>query len=205
MRIINGYGPAECCVCCCTFVDADGFETGKIGKAIGSVAWIVDPGNHNKLTPLGSIDKLLIEGPILAHVYLGDAKKTNTSFINDPAWLLQSTPGHPGRHSQLYKTGDLVYYSPDGNLMYIGRKDALVNIRGRRIELGKIEHHLRACLPNTRQVAVDVVSPGAGTADAADATLAAFLQLDQGSFDTTPANQVKTAMRWPPSLSIFPT
>ncbi|KAF2463979.1 acetyl-CoA synthetase-like protein, partial [Lindgomyces ingoldianus] len=175
VRMINGYGPAECCVCCCTFSDVQGFESGKIGKPVASVSWVVDPQNHNQLAPLGSIGELLVEGPILARGYLNDHEKTKRAFINDPAWLLEGGGGRSGRQGRMYKTGDLVYYGPDGNLVYVGRKDDQVKVRGQRVELGEIEYHVRECMTEAQQIAVEVIFPAG---DKESATLAVFLQLD---------------------------
>jgi non-ribosomal peptide synthetase component F len=85
---------------------------------------MVDPMNHNKLVPLGAIGKLLVEGPILAPGYLNDLEKTAAAFIEDLPWLLRGGGGYPGRRGRLYKTGDLVRYDPNGNLVYIGCKDS---------------------------------------------------------------------------------
>jgi acyl-CoA synthetase (AMP-forming)/AMP-acid ligase II len=139
------------------------------------VSWVVDPENHDRLAPLGSVGELLVEGPILARGYLNDADKTAAAFINDPAWLLEGCEGHGGRRGRLYKTGDLVRYDGDGNLVCLGRKDGQVKVRGQRVELGEIEYHLRQCLPEVKQLAVEVVVPP----DQKDKTmLAAFVQLD---------------------------
>ncbi|KFZ05273.1 hypothetical protein V502_09973, partial [Pseudogymnoascus sp. VKM F-4520 (FW-2644)] len=177
VNIINAYGPAECTVLCTAYFGIQGFKSGLIGKSIASVCWVVDPENHDRLAPLGSIGELLIEGPILARGYLNDPQKTKAAFIDDPTWLLQGGGGHPGRRGRMYKSGDLAYYAPDGNLMYAARKDGQVKLRGLRVELGEVEHHLRECIPEAQQSAVEVIMP-AGEKE--NATLAAFLQLDDG-------------------------
>ncbi|KAF1937772.1 acetyl-CoA synthetase-like protein [Clathrospora elynae] len=186
VQVINTYGPTECSVTCTGYIGLQGFKSGMIGKSIASVSWVVDPNNHNKLAPLGSIGELLVEGPILARGYLDDAEKTAAAFIEDPAWLLQGGGGHPGRHGRLYKTGDLVSYDPDGNLIYVGRKDSQVKIRGQRVELGEIEHHMRECVPESQQTAVEVIFLGG---EKSSATLAAFLQLEDKKIDALRAGK----------------
>ncbi|KAK1911236.1 hypothetical protein P3342_011838 [Pyrenophora teres f. teres] len=84
--------------------------------------------------------------------------------------------GYAGRRGRLYKTGDLVQYNDDGNLVCLGRKDSQVKLRGQRIELGEIEHHLRECLPEATQMAVEVILP---SEESKHATLAAFVRLEQ--------------------------
>ncbi|EFQ92826.1 hypothetical protein PTT_10009, partial [Pyrenophora teres f. teres 0-1] len=180
VQLINGYGPTECCIVC-TMYTTQSFKSGTIGTAIASVSWVVDPENHHKLAPLGSIGELLMEGPILSRGYLNDTDKTAAAFIDDPAWLLEGCEGHVGRQGRLYKTGDLVYYNPDGNLVCVGRKDNQTKVRGQRVELGEIEHHIRQCLPEARQMAVEVVLP---SGDRNNATLAAFVRLDDHCHNT---------------------
>ncbi|KAL7771437.1 hypothetical protein CFE70_001380 [Pyrenophora teres f. teres 0-1] len=176
VQLINGYGPTECCIVCAGYTTTQAFTTGTIGRAIASVSWVVDPENHHKLAPLGSVGELLVEGPILARGYLNDAEKTAAAFIEDPAWLMDGCQGYAGRHGRLYKTGDLVQYNDDGNLICLGRKDSQVKLRGQRIELGEIEHHLRECLPEATQMAVEVILP---SEESKHATLAAFVRLEQ--------------------------
>lgn len=43
----------------------------------------------------------------------------------------------------MYRTGDIVRFLPDGNIEFIGRRDAQVKIRGFRIELTEIEGVIR--------------------------------------------------------------
>lgn len=77
--------------------------------------------------------QLLIEGPIVARGYLNNPEKTAEVFIQDPAWGEKQ----PGKVRRLYKTGDLAYFSADGSIMFVGRKDTQVKVRGQRMELGE--------------------------------------------------------------------
>lgn len=45
--------------------------------------------------------------------------------------------------------GDVVRYNTDGNLVYIGRRDSQIKLRGQRVELGDIERHLQNLLFET--------------------------------------------------------
>ncbi|KAJ6279029.1 hypothetical protein J3E71DRAFT_242872 [Bipolaris maydis] len=155
VRLIHVYGPTECCVYSTAYFDINASRPAVIGKSIASVSWVVDPDNHYRLAPLGSVGELLIEGPILARGYLDDMEKTAAAFISDPVWLVEI-----GRTGRVYKTGDLVFYNADGDLVYVGRKDGQVKIRGQRVELGEIEHQVRECMPAFEQVAAEVITPG---------------------------------------------
>lgn len=157
-RVINTYGPTECCVDC---VFSDFITTsapGLIGTSAGSVTWIVDPDDHNQLTPIGSTGELLVEGQVLARSYLNSPEKTAEAFVQDPEWLLRGVDDRPGRKGRLYKTGDLVKYTTDGKIVYVGRKDTQVKIHGQRVELGEIESQISEHMPQATRVVAEVVS-----------------------------------------------
>jgi amino acid adenylation domain-containing protein/non-ribosomal peptide synthase protein (TIGR01720 family) len=147
------YGPSEASINSAWKDFKHGGEPTNIGRAIGSVSWIVDPNNKNRLMPVGCKGELLIEGPILSRGYLNDPEKTALAFITDPEWA--QTGGNAGR--RFYCTGDLVHYTSEGEMMYLGRKDSQVKLNGQRIELGEIEHHLKLNLPAEAQSAVELV------------------------------------------------
>ncbi|PWY88912.1 hypothetical protein BO70DRAFT_330553 [Aspergillus heteromorphus CBS 117.55] len=149
VRLVNGYGPSECCVCSSSNRKVvPGTPPNDIGTSVGGACWVADRDNHDRLAPVGCIGELLVEGHTLARHYLKNEAKTAAAFIPRPAWLPWA------RCDRLYKTGDLVRYSPDGSLLFIGRKDTQVKIRGQRVELGEVEYHL--ALPE--QVSQSVVA-----------------------------------------------
>ncbi|KAJ4188794.1 Nonribosomal peptide synthetase 30 [Fusarium falciforme] len=168
--LINAYGPCECtAVSMINPTHTSKMNVRKalgIGKGFGQVTWVVDPQDHNRLASPGAVGELLLEGPYISQGYLNNEQKTREAYIEDPTWLLQGTIAVPGRRGRLYKTGDLVQYSEDGDgsLMFVGRKadDAQVKIRGQRAELGEIELRVQQALKHDKtvqEVVVDVIVP----------------------------------------------
>ncbi|KAI9826788.1 MAG: hypothetical protein M1819_007259 [Sarea resinae] len=185
VHLISGYGPTECCVFCVyTPMSGTRYRAEVIGRAIGSLLWVVNPTDHHRLTPIGSVGELVIQGPLLGRGYLNDKNKTDISFITSPAWL-ESYPGVS--HSvRLYKTGDLVRYNSNGTLSFVGRKDTQVKVNGQRIELGEIEHHIKAHLSEAIHIAVDAIAP---TTDSQRQILTAFL-----SFKDESRSEIKASL-----------
>ncbi|KAH7245532.1 hypothetical protein BKA59DRAFT_397427 [Fusarium tricinctum] len=160
LNLIICYGPAECSITCSGTEPATvSSDPPNVGHALGCRMWIVDPTDHNRLAPVGCVGEILVEGPILARGYLKDAEKTTAAFIEHPAFIKRfSGDSQPHR---FYKTGDLGYYRPefDGSIGFAGRKDTQVKVRGQRVELGEIEHHIYA-RPEVQHVVATVPSAG---------------------------------------------
>ncbi|MCJ1378045.1 hypothetical protein MMC17_001141 [Xylographa soralifera] len=177
LRLILAYGPTECCVICFTLDTSQCTPgDGDIGRAISGRAWIVEANDFNILAPVGAIGELLIEGPVLARGYLNDNMKTKEAFIGSPHWIAKHKTHNPSR---FYRTGDLVKYNEDGSIKFVGRIDHQVKLRGQRLELGEVEHHLwnivSAC-GEMAEVVVEVVTP-AGEPQVP--TLVAFLRANE--------------------------
>jgi amino acid adenylation domain-containing protein len=168
VNLFNDYGPAECSILAVMTRSYLDTPCSMIGKAQGGRAWVVDKADHNRLVPVGCVGELLIEGPLLARGYLKNPEKTNESYIYNPAWASKVSP-NPTR---LYKTGDLVRYVQDGNMLCLGRKDTQIKIRGLRVELGEIEHHVKTSSFGTQKQAVEKILLGG---DVENAALAAFV------------------------------
>lgn len=139
IRVVNGYGPTECCALSThNYYSRSYMRPEVIGKAMGCNTWVVDPRDPNILMPIGAVGELLIEGPIVARGYLNDLVKTQDAFLNGVSWLPSG---------RLYRTGDIVSYATEGNgdkISYIRRKDTQVKVRGQRIELGEISYQIGA-------------------------------------------------------------
>lgn len=171
--VVNCYGPSECTVGA-TYNNTVGTKPFiTMGKGTGCSVWVVDPANHNKLVPPGAVGELLIEGPIVGYGYLDNPEKTKEVFIENPSFLTAGSPNMRGRRGRLYKTGDLVRYDPEGNgeVIFVGRGDQQVKLRGQRIELAEIEFNMLRHLPKDTRVAAEVIKPG-GTGEY---TLIAFV------------------------------
>ncbi|CAI6337954.1 unnamed protein product [Periconia digitata] len=178
VKVINAYGPAECAPMATINSNVNRSAPSiSIGIGVGVNTWVVDPDDTDVLLGVGSVGELLLEGALLSKEYLHDVEKTNAMFPRDPAWLKDGCGSYPGRHGTLYKTGDLVKYEADGSLTYVGRKDSQIKVRGQRVELGEIEHHVRQCIPTARNVAAEVVRLTDGNGSAGIAKIAVFLQL----------------------------
>ncbi|HEX9031711.1 MAG TPA: amino acid adenylation domain-containing protein, partial [Streptosporangiaceae bacterium] len=129
-RLVNGYGPTETTVLA-TYADID--ASVPLPPPIGLPcrpnyqAYVLD--EHLNPVPAGAAGELHIGGAGVARGYLNRPDLTAQRFIDDPF--------RPG--GRLYKTGDLVKRRTDGSIVYLGRIDTQVKIRGLRVELGEIE------------------------------------------------------------------
>jgi amino acid adenylation domain-containing protein len=172
-RVVNAYGPSETTVGATINPDVGAKSYITMGKATGCALWLTESSDHNKLVPIGAVGELLIEGPIVGDGYLNNPAKTKEVFIEDPEFLKQGSKTIPGRHGRIYKTGDLVRYDPDGNgeIIFVGRQDQQVKLRGQRIELAEIEYNMQKHLPPDCQLATEVIKPGGS----GEPTLVAFL------------------------------
>ncbi|KAI5861034.1 nonribosomal peptide synthase [Durotheca rogersii] len=180
-EVFNWYGPAEFSLCASTPVNPATWSGGSIGSGSSGTCWVIEKDEPNSLTPIGAIGELAAEGPGIMRGYLNDPEKTAAVIIENPPWLVRGNPetNRPGRHDRLYRTGDLVRYNTDGSLTYIGRKDAQVKIRGQRVELGDVEHHVLENLDSIdskdKQAIAEVLSPSGSS----NPTLVVFIQTSE--------------------------
>lgn len=135
IRYTNMYGPTEITVACSYYdipsVPGPEVKSIPIGKARANMEMYVESENGSVTSDVGVRGELLIRGRSLSDGYIADEHKTNQLFIQNPC--------HSRYRDLVYRTGDIVSWDENGDLIYHGRKDSQIKFRGYRIELGEIE------------------------------------------------------------------
>lgn len=146
----NIYGPTELTIACTEYRwEGDDSEAEcenglvPIGAAYPGMKVLVLDDALNEV-PVGHEGELTMTGPQLSKGYLNDPEKTGRAFVVPP-----------GHSETYYRTGDRVRRPEgDGPLIYLGRVDLQMKIRGHRVELSEIEHVLRTIAKVDTAVAV---------------------------------------------------
>ncbi|MFD3508855.1 amino acid adenylation domain-containing protein [Nocardia sp. NPDC058666] len=162
-RFINAYGPTEFTVIAAMSELHVGVPV-TIGTPVrGSRALVLD----ERLRPVvtGVPGELYIGGAGIAQGYHERFGLTAGRFIADPC-------GPAG--SRMYRTGDVVRWTANGEIDYLGRSDHQVKVRGFRIELGEISAVLGAH-PQVRFAHTEV------RRISGDDRIVAWVQLNEGT------------------------
>ncbi|MEV0238487.1 non-ribosomal peptide synthase/polyketide synthase [Streptomyces sp. NPDC050674] len=137
LTVVDVYGPTETT----TFATRRPFRAGDtlpaalpIGRPLDDTrAYVLDGALQPQ--PPGVPGELYLAGAGLARGYIGRPGATAARYLADPY-------GPPG--GRMYRTGDIVRWSADGDLHFVGRADDQIKIRGFRVEPAEIEARLTA-------------------------------------------------------------
>ena len=185
----NLYGPTELTIACTLYRwdparSPAECEQGvvPIGAAYPGMQVLVAD-EHQREVPIGEAGELLMTGPQLTLGYHCDPERTAAAFVTPPG------------HSEIYyRTGDRVRRPRPGQpLVYLGRIDNQIKIRGYRVELGEIE----AVLRQEARVEVAIAIGWPPTASGADG-IVGFLGTEAADTETI---RKRVAARLPPYMS----
>ncbi|AJT63306.1 hypothetical protein T261_1620 [Streptomyces lydicus] len=155
--VVNLYGPAEAAIDVTSFTyweeagDGGGPGGGRVPigwPAAGAQVHVL--GRGAQLVPAGFPGELYVGGVPLAVGYLNRRELTEERFVRHP---FDADPD-----ARLYRTGDLGLRASDGTLVFLGRQDGQVKVRGIRVELDEVRS-VALGHPEVRD-AVAVLVPG---------------------------------------------
>ncbi len=131
----NAYGPTECTIFSTIFPVNRLYRRVPIGNPLDNFRlYVVD--NNGKILPPGIPGELWISGRGVGRGYLNRPQKNAEVFIANPFANEQG-------YDRVYRTGDVVRWTEDGLIDFVGRSDSQVKIRGFRIELTEVETIIR--------------------------------------------------------------
>lgn len=145
LAFYNGYGPTETTICATLHrVDPirDRDRPIPIGRAIPNTEVLVLD-REGRLAPVGVPGEIHVAGVNLARDYHSRPALTESVFV--------AHPFRPGE--RMYRTGDIGVVSADGEILFLGRRDGQVKVRGHRVETAEIERTLLGH-PNVEQAVV---------------------------------------------------
>ncbi|GAB5472880.1 MAG: hypothetical protein Mars2KO_09790 [Maribacter sp.] len=128
----NVYGPAE--VNQCTYyhlnTPPETDEQIPIGKIWENTTYKI-LGEDNSPVPKGTSGELLVRSATMMKGYWNNNVLTKKALYTEHI--------APGVEHVFYRTGDLVKEDEQGNLIFLGRNDRQVKLRGYRVELDEVE------------------------------------------------------------------
>ncbi len=182
-RIFNTYGPTEATVVA-TIAEVEPGRPVTIGRPIANYSCYVVDG-AGRLCGEGEQGELWIGGPGVAVGYLQRPDLTAEKFVDNPFGGVTDP--------RLYRSGDAVSMTAEGEIAFHGRIDDQVKIRGFRVELGEIEVKLSE-EPGVAQAAVAL-----RTENGVD-KLVAFLVAEPGASLDRPAIRAALRAKLPPYM-----
>lgn len=129
----NLYGPTEITDVCCYYkVDRDfqDHEPLPIGRACENMRVLI-LNEKDEIAAPNEQGELCVLGTGVALGYFNAPELTARAFVQNPV--------NKAYDERMYRTGDLAYRNDEGLILFLGRKDSQIKLKGNRIELGEIE------------------------------------------------------------------
>lgn len=130
---VNMYGPTEATDIAAYYIvgrEYENHETLPIGKPCANMRALI-LNDKNEECKIGEQGELCLFGSGIAAGYWNAPELTQKAFVQNPL--------NTKYDEIMYRTGDLAYKNENGNIIFLGRRDSQIKLRGNRIELGDIE------------------------------------------------------------------
>ncbi len=157
----NLYGPTEISDVCTYYIvdrEFDDADPLPIGRACENMRIII-LNEKNEVAKPNEQGELCVIGTGVSLGYWNKPEISDKVFVQNPA--------NPYYEERIYRTGDLAYINDEGLIMYDGRMDNQIKVKGNRIELGEIE---------CAAMAVTGVKGAAAVFDAANERIVLFVE-----------------------------
>lgn len=150
IRMVNFYGSSECTsIAGHNLIERE--EQSILGTPLGDTSLVIMADNGQPAAP-GEEGELWVRGPQVCRGYLNAPELSAQKIMEDDTY------------GRIFKTGDIVRQREDGELVFVGRRDGMVKIRGFRVELKEVEAVIRD-FPGIKDATVhafDTEGEGAG-------------------------------------------
>lgn len=174
-QAVNAYGCSETAALCLSFKIDREYENTPIGTVPAGIRALLLDEDGNEVPP-GEEGELCIVGHI-AHAYINLPEQTKKAFV----------PQEDG--TVLFHTSDMCRMLPDGNLIYLNRKDWMVKINGQRVETGEIEVQMGQ-IPFVKTAVVKGFENQYG-----QTYLCGYFQMKEGVEESAPGETIKNVLK----------
>ncbi|KAJ6520288.1 hypothetical protein C8R45DRAFT_55978 [Mycena sanguinolenta] len=142
LRVYSSYGPTEACVRSVSYEHVSDLRERlslrqiPIGRPLPNTqVYVMDHNLHP--VPAGIVGQIVLSGPHLNPGYVNQPEQTAKVYKILPSIAVLGA-------RRIYLTGDLGYWTSEGQLQFIGRADTQVKVRGQRLETLEVEHALQS-------------------------------------------------------------
>ena len=126
----NSYGLSETLSVAISYDLDQAYDNTPVGKPLEDFT-VYLLGSDGQPVANGEEGEICIAGP-LARGYLNLPEQTARTFVENPF-------AESDFDTRMLRTGDIGKMLPDGNILYVNRKDWMVKIKPKRVEMGEIE------------------------------------------------------------------
>ncbi|HND33165.1 MAG TPA: amino acid adenylation domain-containing protein, partial [Myxococcota bacterium] len=127
-RMVHAYGITEATICSTLEICSGGKDPVPMGTALANTTLQLLDEDLQPVAP-GEVGEIVLSGRGISNGYLGRPELTAQRFLPDPA--------QPGK--MRFRTGDLARRTPEGDLLFMGRRDRQIKYREHRLELSEVE------------------------------------------------------------------